>query len=91
MGPAPQARHDSPADAAAAKASAFAGKSQRAEAVALWLTRLNGPTPHLEFMQALEKAGLDAARAEAEVVRMLACDILFEPQAGRYALVESAT
>lgn len=90
LAPAPkEARHDSPADAAAAKASAIANRSGRAEAVALWMTRLVGQPTHAELVDAMGKAGLDRVRAEREVVRMLAMDYLMEPRAGSYRVVEA--
>jgi hypothetical protein len=83
------ARHDSPADAAAAKAGGITNKSDRAEAVALWLTRLVGQPSHDELVAALTKAGLDRARAEREVHRMLAMDYLMEPRAGSYKVIDA--
>ena len=83
------ARHDSPADAAAAKASAITNRSDRAEAVALWMTRLVGLPTHAELVDALGKAGLDRVRAEREVVRMLAMDYLMEPRAGSYKVIQA--
>lgn len=85
----PLVRHDSPLDAAAAKAVGIINKSARAEAVALWTTRLLGPTGEDDLMQCMGKAGLDAARAEKEIVRMLAMDIMYEPKVGHYAMLES--
>ena len=82
-----EARHDSLADAAAAKARAITNRSDRAEAVALWLTRLAGQPTHAELVDALGKAGLDKARAEREVTRMLATDYLMEPRAGSYKVI----
>ncbi len=88
--PAPrEARHDSPADAAAAKARAITNRSDRAEAVALWMTRLVGQPSHAELVDALGKAGLDKARAEREVTRMLAMDYLMEPRAGSYKVIDA--
>lgn len=81
-------RHDSPGDAAAAQAQGIASKSGRAEAVALWMTRLAGGARHDELRLALQGAGLDLGRAEAEIVRMLACDVLFEPRAGFYRTLQ---
>lgn len=77
-------RHDSPIDAAAAQGVGITNKSERAEAVARALCRLQGAAPHGELVAALVKAGLDSERAEAEVVRMLATDVLIEPRAGSY-------
>lgn len=87
--PKPAARHDSPADAAAAQAAGLVNLSARAEAVALWMTRLVGDVPHAGLIEAMAKAGLDPKRAEREVVRMLATDVLMEPKAGRYRLVDA--
>jgi hypothetical protein len=85
IAPAPRdARHDSPLDAAAAKARAFVNKSQRADAVALWLTRLLGAATEDDYLATLHRAGLSAPRAEKEILRMLACDVIFEPSPGRY-------
>jgi hypothetical protein len=78
-------RHDSPIDAAAAKSREVINASERAEIVALWLTRLLGPSSDATFREALEKAGLEAERAEKEVIRMLACDVIYEPKMGYYA------
>lgn len=80
-------KHDSVLDAAAAKARAVTNMSQRAETVALWLHRLQGPTSDEQFMDALQKAGLPAERAEREIIRMLACDIIYEPRVGAYAIL----
>ncbi len=81
----PQApRHDSPVDEAAARARAVTNKSQRADAVALWLTRLQGQASHDDYLGALSQAGLERTRAEKEIVRMLACDVVYEPRAGYY-------
>lgn len=82
-------RHDSPIDAAAAKARAVTNKSQRADAVALWLTRLVGDVDHMGYLDALERAGLERTRGEKEIVRMLAGDVIFEPQAGRYRCLDA--
>ncbi len=81
----PVSRHDSPIDAAAAKGRTVRNLSARADEVAAWLTRLLGPTPHDDFILAMVKAGIPAARAEKEVVRMLATDIIFEPRVGAYS------
>ena len=83
------ARHDSPEDAAAAKAAGITNRSDRAEAVALWLTRLVGVPTHAQLVDALQRAGLDAPRAEREVVRMLAMDYLTEPRAGTYRVLDA--
>lgn len=77
-------RHDSPLDAAAASGAQVRNLSQRAEAVALTLTRLMGLVPHGDLLLALEKAGLVPERAEAEVIRLLATDVMVEPKAGFY-------
>lgn len=82
--PARDAKHDSPLDAAAAKARAFVNQSQRAEAVALWLTRLIGAATEDDYVAALRRAGLSGRRAEKEIIRMLACDVIIEPAPGRY-------
>lgn len=82
--PEPVPRHDSPVDAAAAKARAVTNKSDRAEAVLEWLTRLQGASSDEDTLEALQKAGIPPERAEKEVVRMLAGDIIFEPRAGWY-------
>jgi hypothetical protein len=77
-------RHDSPIDAAAALASGIRNRSERAQAAALALSRLQGLVTHADLVAALERSGLDGERAEAEVVRMLAADVLIEPRAGHY-------
>lgn len=82
-------RHDSPAQAAAAQAIAVTNKSARAELVALWMTRLVGQPTHDDLREALEHAGLDRARAEREIMRMLAMDYLMEPRAGSYRVLET--
>jgi hypothetical protein len=79
-------RHDSPAEEAAATARGIANKGARAEMVAATLGR-GGPMPHADLVQALQLAGLDAERSEAEVTRMLAMDILMEPKAGHYRVL----
>lgn len=86
---APLVQHDSAVDAAAAKANAVVNKSQKAELVALWLTRLQGPSSHNDHLAAMRKAGLDAERADKEIVRMLAMDVVFEPKAGVYQCLEA--
>jgi hypothetical protein len=88
-GPSSAPRHDSPADAAAAKANAITNRSDRAEAVALWMTRLVGQPSHADLVAALRKAGLDQSRAEREIVRMLAMDYLMEPRAGSYKVIDA--
>ena len=65
------------------------------EAVEDELTRgvaeiLRGAAPHEELLRALERAGIDRERGEAEVTRMLATDILVEPRAGCYRMVEGS-
>jgi hypothetical protein len=86
----PEPRHDSAADAAAAQASGLTNKSARAEAVALWMTRLRGGlVPHAELVDAMGKAGLDADRSEREVVRLLATDVMVEPRAGFYRVLDA--
>lgn len=80
------ARHDSPAEEAAAAAKGIANKGSRAEMVAATLDR-HGAMAHADLVRALQLAGLDSARAEAEVTRMLAMDILMEPKAGHYRLL----
>ena len=87
--PVPVARHDSVADAAAAKASSITNRSDRAEAVALWMTRLAGQPTHADLLDALTRAGLDKARAEREIVRLLAMDYLMEPRAGSYKVIDA--
>ncbi len=83
------AQHDSPVDAAAAKARRIANKSARADAVALWLTRLEGDFTEESWLTAMKKAGVAGERAEKELVRMLACDVVYEPLVGRYAALET--
>jgi hypothetical protein len=78
--------HDSPAEEAAASARGIANKGSRAEMVAATLSR-GGPATHADLIDALQLAGLDADRAEAEVTRMLAMDILLEPKAGHYRML----
>lgn len=87
--PVPAARHDSPADAAAAKGSGIVNRSDRAEVVALWLTRLVGQPSHDDLVDALVKSGLDKSRAEREVHRMLAMDYLMEPRVGSYKVIDA--
>lgn len=79
-------RHDSLAEEAAAAGRGIANKGSRAEMVAAALGR-NGPMPHADLVQALRLAGLDGERAEAEVTRMLAADLLLEPKAGHYRVL----
>jgi hypothetical protein len=85
----PEARHDSPADAAAAQAAGIVNKSARAEAVALWMTRLCGMASHRDLLDAMQKADLDRGRAEKEVVRLLATDVMVEPRAGFYKVLDA--
>lgn len=85
----PVPRHDSPVAAAAAKANAVVNKSQKAEAIALWLTRLLGDASHQDYHDAMRMAGLDVERAEKEITRMLAMDVIFEPRAGSYRSLEA--
>jgi DNA-directed RNA polymerase subunit RPC12/RpoP len=80
------ARHDSSTQEAAASARGIANKSARAELVAATLSR-HGGVPHADLVQALHQAGLDPGRAEAEITRMLAMDILMEPKAGHYRVL----
>lgn len=87
--PEPVVRHDSPVDAAAAQARRTTNLSERADEVAAWLSRLLGPTDHDTFVAALEKAGIPRPRAEREVVRMLAADVIYEPRAGSYVSLSS--
>lgn len=87
VGPAATPRHDSPADAAAAKGRAIINKSARAEEVARWLERIAGPMPHRVLVEALQRSGLDQDRAEAEITRMLAMDLLMEPKSATYRMV----
>lgn len=81
-------KHDSPADAAAAQAVGIVNKSARAEAVALWLTRLCGMASRRDLLEAMAKADLDRGRAEKEIVRMLATDVMVEPRAGFYRVLD---
>ncbi|MCA1818815.1 MAG: hypothetical protein LC620_01970 [Halobacteriales archaeon] len=83
-------RHDSPVDAAAAAGAGIRNLSERAEAVAAALTKLRGWAGHDDLLSALSKAGLDGARAAAEVHRMLAADRMMEPRPGRYRFLEGA-
>ncbi|HUR62601.1 MAG TPA: hypothetical protein VM286_09595 [Candidatus Thermoplasmatota archaeon] len=80
-------RHDSPAEEAAAAARGIANKGARAEMVAGTLDRLQGPMAHAVLVRALQSAGLEPERAELEVARMLAMDILMEPKAGLYRML----
>ncbi len=86
---APVPRYDDPVDAAAAKGRGTTNKSDRADLVLLWLTRLQEDVPHDDAIRALRRSGLDAERAEKEVVRMLAGDVIFEPRAGSYRHLEA--
>lgn len=81
-------RYDSPVDAAAAKAAAVVNQSQRADIVAWWLTRLVGDAGHDDYVTAMERAGLQPDRAEKEITRMLATDVIYEPRAGTYRVLE---
>lgn len=83
------ASHDSPIDAAAAKGRDIRNLSDRAEEVALWMTRLEGPSSEPRLLEALVKAGLSSERAGKEITRMLACDVTYEPKAGFYASLSS--
>lgn len=80
-------RHDSPVDAAAAAGREHRNASRRAEAVAETLGRLDGTFAYASLMQALEKAGLSADRAEKERIRLLAQDHIFEPTVGHYRML----
>lgn len=80
-------KHDNVLDAAAAKARGLRNASDRAEAVMLWLGRLAGPLPENDVLEALGKAGLGHDRAEKEIVRMLAGDVIYEPRAGYYEVL----
>lgn len=82
-------RHDSPSDAAAAQAAGTVNLSARAEEVALWMTRLVGLVPHAQLVEAMGKAGIDRSRAEREVVRLLATDVMMEPKAGLYRILDA--
>lgn len=84
----PVPRHDDPIGAAAAQANAVTNQSQKAEAIALWLTRLMGDADHDAYIDAMTRAGLARQRAEKEMIRMLAMDIIFEPRAGHYRVLE---
>ncbi len=86
---APLPRYDDPVDAAAAKARGTINKSERAELVLLWLTRLQESVPHDDAVRSLRRAGLDDERSEKEIVRMLAGDVIFEPKAGFYRHLEA--
>lgn len=79
-------RHDAPVGAAAAAGRGITNLSQRAEAVAVWLCQ-EGPASDGDLTDALVAAGLDAERAGKEIVRMLACDHLYEPRAGHYGVL----
>jgi DNA-directed RNA polymerase subunit RPC12/RpoP len=83
--PSPLARHDDPLDAAAAKCKAIRNASARADELGKWLTRLVGQASHDTWLDGLSRAGLDPERAQKELVRMLATDVIFEPRAGFYA------
>lgn len=85
----PVPRHDSPRSAAAAKANAVVNKSQKADIIALWLTRLQGDGSHDDHVEAMREAGIDRERAEKEITRMLAMDVVFEPVPGRYRCLET--
>lgn len=86
--PAKVPRHDDPLHAAAAQAKRITNKSERADTIALWLTRLQGDTPHEDYVTAMGHAGIDGERAEKEILRMLAADVIFEPRAGLYRSLE---
>ncbi|MFA5944431.1 MAG: hypothetical protein WC876_08200 [Candidatus Thermoplasmatota archaeon] len=85
----PEPKHDSPADAAAAQAAGIVNLSARAEAVALWMTRLLGQVPHVQLLEAMAKAGIDRSRADREVIRLLATDLMMEPKAGHYRVLDA--
>lgn len=85
----PQPRHDSPADAAAAQAAGITNLSARSEAVALWMTRLVRLVPHAQLLDAMAKAGIERTRAEREIVRLLATDLMVEPRAGSYRILDA--
>lgn len=78
--------HESPAHAAASAATGIVNRSDKAEAVARFLAG-RGAARHDDLLAALAAAGLDAGRAHAEVVRMLAMDVLMEPRPGVYRMV----
>jgi hypothetical protein len=40
-------------------------------------------------MAAMAKAGIDGGRAEKEIVRLLATDLMMEPRAGHYRLIDT--
>ena len=84
----PMPHHDSAVAAAAAKAASVINKSQKADLIALWLTRLTGEARHEDLLAAMEQAGLARDRAEQEVIRMLATDVMYEPRAGSYRVLE---
>ncbi len=85
----PVPRYDDPVDAAAAKARGTINKSERADIVLLWLSRLQETAEHDDAIRSLLRAGLDADRAEKEIIRMLACDVIYEPKAGSYRHLEA--
>ncbi len=84
----PVVRHDSPVSAAAAQANAAVNKSEKAELIATWLTRLKGLSTHAEYLAAMQQAGLDEERSEKEIIRMLATDVIYEPKAGSYRALD---
>ncbi len=88
--PRPLVQHDTPVDAAAAAGRRERNASRRAEAVTVALTRLLGEHDHAETLSALQRAGIPAARAEQEIVRMLATDYLFEPRVGHYRVLDAS-
>ncbi len=81
--------HDSAVAAAASRGTGIINKSERAEAVARALASAPQTAGHADLRLALEHAGLERERAESEIVRMLATDILMEPRAGQYTLVSA--
>lgn len=80
----PVRKHDSPAAAAAAKARIIANPSKKAELILQTLTKVLGDVPENDALRAMRDAGLTSERAEKELVRMLACDEIFEPRLGYY-------
>lgn len=85
----PLVRHDDPLDAAAAQARQARNLSERADLLALWGTRLMEGLDHAILMEGLRRAGLPGDRAEKEIVRMLATDVIYEPRPGQYRHLEA--
>lgn len=85
----PVRKHDSPAAAAASKARIVANASKKAVLIMETLTNILGDVPEKEALIAMRDAGLTSERAEKEIVRMLACDEIFEPRLGFYRSLSS--